>query len=199
MNQLPRPITSLFAVDEERRPLGILHIHDCLQSGHRMKGPLQSAVALRMRSAGGGCDSMTAAVTVASFSAPNGHSRRWRSRCCCWWRCGPSSNSVFQHVRFGAARIDLSEARRLRMVNPRYSGIDRESRPYVLTADAATQVPRSDDLVTLDGPKADLTTKSGNWVEISGDTGTYQTAAAAARPLWQCRALSGSRQRVPHR
>jgi len=33
MNQLPRPITSLFAVDEERRPLGILHIHDCLRAG----------------------------------------------------------------------------------------------------------------------------------------------------------------------
>ena len=26
-------ITSLFAVDEERRPLGILHIHDCLRAG----------------------------------------------------------------------------------------------------------------------------------------------------------------------
>lgn len=26
-------ITSLFAVDDERRPLGILHIHDCLRSG----------------------------------------------------------------------------------------------------------------------------------------------------------------------
>jgi arabinose-5-phosphate isomerase len=26
-------ITSLFAVDAERRPLGILHIHDCLRAG----------------------------------------------------------------------------------------------------------------------------------------------------------------------
>jgi arabinose-5-phosphate isomerase len=26
-------ITSLFAVDEKRRPLGILHIHDCLRAG----------------------------------------------------------------------------------------------------------------------------------------------------------------------
>ena len=26
-------ITSLFAVDEERRPLGILHVHDCLRAG----------------------------------------------------------------------------------------------------------------------------------------------------------------------
>src|SRR5512146_216840 len=33
MNQLPRPITSLFVVDDERRPLGIVHIHDCLRAG----------------------------------------------------------------------------------------------------------------------------------------------------------------------
>jgi arabinose-5-phosphate isomerase len=26
-------ITSLFAVDDERQPLGILHIHDCLRAG----------------------------------------------------------------------------------------------------------------------------------------------------------------------
>jgi len=87
----------------------------------------------------------------------------------------PELASLFDHVRFGMPRIDLSEARRLRMVQPHYSGIDRDNRPYVLTADAATQVPRSDDLVTLDAPKADLTTNSGNWMQISGDTGAYQT------------------------
>ena len=26
-------ITSLFVLDDERRPLGILHIHDCLRAG----------------------------------------------------------------------------------------------------------------------------------------------------------------------
>jgi lipopolysaccharide export system protein LptC len=87
----------------------------------------------------------------------------------------PQLQSLFEHVRFGLPRIDLSEARRLRMVQPRYSGLDRQNRPYILTAEAAMQVPRSDGLVTLDGPKADLTTNSGNWVQISGDTGTYDT------------------------
>lgn len=87
----------------------------------------------------------------------------------------PELATLFDHVRFGMPRIDLSEARRLRMVEPRYTGIDRENRPYVLTADAATQIPRSDDLITLDAPKADMTTNSGTWVQISGDTGAYQT------------------------
>lgn len=87
----------------------------------------------------------------------------------------PQLEGMIEHVRFGLPRIDMSEARKLRMVHPRYTGIDREKRPFVLTADAAMQTPRSDDLVTLDGPKADLTTNSGNWIELSGDAGTYQT------------------------
>ncbi|MBS1102594.1 KpsF/GutQ family sugar-phosphate isomerase [Gluconobacter sp. Dm-62] len=33
MNQRARPITSLFVVDENRRPAGIVHIHDLLRSG----------------------------------------------------------------------------------------------------------------------------------------------------------------------
>lgn len=33
MNQGPRRITSLFVVDDEHRPIGILHIHDCLRAG----------------------------------------------------------------------------------------------------------------------------------------------------------------------
>lgn len=139
-----------------------------------MKGPLQSAVALhmtlrrRLRVDDG--RSHTRFVQRTKWTLP-GLAVGLLLLVAIW----PELNSAFQHVRFGIPRIDLSEARRLRMVNPRYTGIDRNSRPYVLTADAATQVPRSDDLITLDAPKADLTTKSGNWVQISGDTGAYQS------------------------
>jgi len=139
-----------------------------------MKGPLQSAVALhltlrrRLRTDDG--RGHTRFVQRTKWTLP-ALAMGLLLLVAIW----PELNSAFQHVRFGVPRIDLSEARRLRMVNPRYTGIDRDSRPYVLTAKAATQVPRSDDLITLDAPRADLTTKSGNWVEISGDTGTYQS------------------------
>jgi arabinose-5-phosphate isomerase len=33
MNALERPITTLFVVDTDNRPLGILHIHDLLRAG----------------------------------------------------------------------------------------------------------------------------------------------------------------------
>lgn len=85
----------------------------------------------------------------------------------------PRIEAVIERVHFQLPRLDLAEARQLRMVQPRYAGIDRQNRPFVLTAEAAKQAPRSDDLVSLDGPKGDLTTLSGNWLEITADAGTY--------------------------
>lgn len=86
----------------------------------------------------------------------------------------PEIQSMVERLHFGVPRIDLSEARNLRMVEPRYSGIDRDNRPYVLTAHTATQASQADGIITLDAPKADMTTNNGDWVEISGYTGTYQ-------------------------
>jgi lipopolysaccharide export system protein LptC len=139
-----------------------------------MKGPLQSAVALR-----------TTLRRRLKLDNGRGHSRfvnrtKWTlpavaAALLVLVAVWPQLEAVFERVRFGLPRIDLSEARRLRMVQPRYAGIDRENRPFVLTADAATQIPRSTDLISLDGPKADLTTNSGNWVQLSGDAGTYES------------------------
>jgi lipopolysaccharide export system protein LptC len=139
-----------------------------------MKGRLQSAVALR-----------TTLRRRFKLDDGRGHSRfvqrtKWTlpavaAALLVLVAVWPQLEAVFERVRFGLPRIDLSEARRLRMVQPRYAGIDRQNRPYVLTAEAATQVPRSTDLISLDGPKADLTTNSGNWVQLSGDAGTYQS------------------------
>ena len=86
----------------------------------------------------------------------------------------PEISSAIEHLHFNLPRIDISEARNLRMVAPRYTGIDRDNRPYVLTASAATQASGADDIISLEVPKADMTTNSGNWVEITGYTGTYQ-------------------------
>jgi lipopolysaccharide export system protein LptC len=82
--------------------------------------------------------------------------------------------SAIDHLHFSVPRIDINEARNLRMVDPRYTGIDRENRPYVLTASSATQASGSDDIVSLTAPRADMTTNSGNWVQVTGYTGTYQ-------------------------
>ncbi|MGH7111915.1 MAG: LPS export ABC transporter periplasmic protein LptC, partial [Stellaceae bacterium] len=46
----------------------------------------------------------------------------------------PRLAALFESVRIGLAAIDLREARELKMVDPRYAGLDRQNRPYVLTA-----------------------------------------------------------------
>ncbi|HUK58340.1 MAG TPA: LPS export ABC transporter periplasmic protein LptC [Stellaceae bacterium] len=86
----------------------------------------------------------------------------------------PRVEGVFENVRLHVPRIDMSDASDLHMVKARYSGIDRENRPFVITADVARQKPNLDDLITLERPKGDLTTTGGNWLELSGDTGFYQ-------------------------
>jgi len=72
-------------------------------------------------------------------------------------------------------KIDRRQAHDLRMLKMRYTGIDKENRPFVVTADAAEQMSNDiNDLVGLEGPKADVTTADGGWYEASAFTGTYQ-------------------------
>lgn len=71
-------------------------------------------------------------------------------------------------------RIDFSQARDLRMVNLHYAGKDKHDRPFTVTADSARQQSESDDLVELEGPKADMTTQSGSWLALNAYTGVYR-------------------------
>ena len=86
----------------------------------------------------------------------------------------PRVEGAFETVRMSLPRIDLSDASDLHMVKARFTGLDRDNRPFVVTAAIARQKPHLDDLITLERPKGDLTTASGNWLELSGDTGFYQ-------------------------
>lgn len=71
-------------------------------------------------------------------------------------------------------RIDFSQARDLRMVNLHYSGRDRHDRPFTVTADAARQRSEVDDLVELEGPKADMTTENDTWLALTAYSGIYR-------------------------
>jgi lipopolysaccharide export system protein LptC len=74
----------------------------------------------------------------------------------------------------GLPRLDPREAKDLRMVNARYTGVDRQNRPFVITAEVARQNSSDDQLIALEGPKGDLTSTSGNWFEATAYSGTYQ-------------------------
>jgi lipopolysaccharide export system protein LptC len=89
----------------------------------------------------------------------------------------PHLQAEVERVHFTAPRLDPREAQDLRMVNAHFTGIDRQNRPFVITADVARQSPNVDDLISLEGPKGDLTSTSGSWFELSGYTGLYQPNA----------------------
>jgi lipopolysaccharide export system protein LptC len=90
-----------------------------------------------------------------------------------WPRLGPLLDSV----RLGFPAIDLREAHELRMVNPRYAGIDRFNRPYVVTSAIGRQVPSRDDLMSLERPKAEMTMHRGASVVVTAATAMYQSQA----------------------
>lgn len=88
-----------------------------------------------------------------------------------WPRLGP----LLESVRLSFPIIDLREARELRMLNPRYAGVDRFNRPYVVTAAIGRQVPNRDDLMALERPRAEMTMRRGALVVVTAATAVYQS------------------------
>jgi lipopolysaccharide export system protein LptC len=90
-----------------------------------------------------------------------------------WPRLAP----LWERMRLGFPAIDLRDARQLRMINPRYAGVDRLGRPFVVTAAVGRQMPDRQDLMSLEAPRADLKTHSGADVVVTAATGIYQSQA----------------------
>jgi lipopolysaccharide export system protein LptC len=66
----------------------------------------------------------------------------------------------------------------LRMVSPRITGVDRRGRPYVVTADTATQEVDNPEKIYLENIEADLMLdEGGNWLSVSSRYGTLQSDA----------------------
>ncbi len=65
----------------------------------------------------------------------------------------------------------------LRMVNPRFSGVDDERRPFLVTAVSATQDAADPRIVVLEVLQADMTLGENAWISMSADHGTLDTEA----------------------
>jgi lipopolysaccharide export system protein LptC len=89
----------------------------------------------------------------------------------------PKLAPIFERMRFAFPAIDLRDARELRMLNPRYVGIDRQEHPFVVTAAVGRQVPDRQELMELEGPHADLKTKGGANIVVTAVSGMYQSQA----------------------
>jgi len=73
--------------------------------------------------------------------------------------------------QLGMSKITVNDSGGQTIVNPRFTGTDRDRRPYTVTADAATQDQKAPDQINLAFPKADLTLEDGVWIAISAANG----------------------------
>ena len=89
----------------------------------------------------------------------------------------PYLSSSFARITISFPAFDASQVADLRMVNPRYAGVDHGNHPFTVTAATAFQNKGNDELMALEQPKADFRMNSGASVTITGDTGLYQSQA----------------------
>lgn len=80
---------------------------------------------------------------------------------------------IEEGVEFGFSKIEQTDTRSVRMINPRYVGSEDGKRPFELTADSATQVGRNSPMVVLDAIKGHITLEDGSSATLQAGTGLF--------------------------
>jgi lipopolysaccharide export system protein LptC len=78
--------------------------------------------------------------------------------------------------RVSFRRTQEPRAEALRVVNPRYRGLDELGRAYTVTATLAEQVG-AEEILDLTEPHADMLLTDGGWVFLRADRGRFDKAA----------------------
>lgn len=86
----------------------------------------------------------------------------------------PQFQSREEGFRIGIGNITPEDAADLRMLNPRYQGIDKRGEPFTVTARAAIKHKPTSDVIELESPQADVSLTQGNWVALKADFGAYR-------------------------
>ena len=77
----------------------------------------------------------------------------------------------------GLSDLSIERPNSLSLLNARFSGYDKQNRPFVITADVANQAPENENLITLELPKADITLENGAWLALTASEGLYDRGA----------------------
>ncbi|WP_236552545.1 LPS export ABC transporter periplasmic protein LptC [Belnapia sp. F-4-1] len=78
--------------------------------------------------------------------------------------------------RVSFRRMVMPRAEGLRVVNPRYQGIDELNRPFTVTARTGQQ-PGAERVLDLEEPRADMLLSDGAWVYLQAHAGRFDRAA----------------------
>lgn len=84
----------------------------------------------------------------------------------------PELDQAADNARVSFRRVLQAAPDALRIVDPRYQGVDDQNRPYTVTASVATQ-GGNENVVALDAPRADLLMDDGAWVYLESQAGRF--------------------------
>lgn len=101
----------------------------------------------------------------------------------------PELDRMEDRARVSFRRVIQTAPDAVRLVEPRYQGLDEENRPFTVTAAVATQT-ENPDIVDLDRPRADTLLTDGTWVLLESREGRFDKARhrldlAGDVTLWQ--------------
>ncbi len=84
----------------------------------------------------------------------------------------PEFDSAADRGRVAFRRVLQTKPEALRIIEPRYQGIDEQSRPFTVTARLAVQ-GGDENVVDLEAPRADILLSDGAWVYVESREGRY--------------------------
>ncbi len=87
----------------------------------------------------------------------------------------PEIDRMEDRARVSFRRVVTAAPDAVRVIEPRYQGLDEQNRPYTVTADIAAQTD-TPDLVDLARPRADILLTDGSWVLLESQAGRFDKA-----------------------
>jgi lipopolysaccharide export system protein LptC len=84
----------------------------------------------------------------------------------------PEFENAADRARVSFRRVIQVRPEALRIVEPRYQGVDEQNRPYTVTAQIAVQMG-DEDVVQLQAPRADIVLGDGAWIYVEARDGRY--------------------------
>jgi lipopolysaccharide export system protein LptC len=85
----------------------------------------------------------------------------------------PQLNPLDQRFRLVPVQVTIEDLENLRMLQPRYVGVDEQAQPFTIVADQATQARGSSESTDLVSPQGDIQLHQGAWLAMSADHGVY--------------------------
>jgi lipopolysaccharide export system protein LptC len=87
----------------------------------------------------------------------------------------PELDRMEDRARVSFRRVIQAQPDAVRLVEPRYQGLDEQNRPFTVTAEVAAQTD-SADIVDLTQPRADILLTDGSWVLLESRDGRFDKA-----------------------